>query len=67
MDEDEEDDLEDMEDYSEQDDSQEVKRSGRAGKRSHYEAGEGGMLRGSSRTNCKGHWSKDEVSKSHFR
>ena len=55
-----EDDDEDLEDYSAEDDSQVVKR--RHGKRHHYEMGEGGMLRGSSRTNCKGHWSKEEVS-----
>lgn len=60
-DEDEEEDDEDLEDYSEEDDSQEVTKK-RAGKRFHYETGEGGILRGSSRTNCKGHWSKEEVS-----
>lgn len=55
------DDEDDLEDYSEEDDSEETSKK-RNGKRYHYESGEGGMLRGSSRTNCKGHWSKDEVS-----
>ena len=59
--EDEEDDDEDLEDYSEEDDSQEISKK-RSGKRYHHESGEGGLLRGSSRTNCKGHWSKEEVS-----
>ena len=56
------DDDDDLEDYSEEDDSQETSKK-RNGKRYHHESGEGGLLRGSSRTNCKGHWSKEEVSK----
>jgi hypothetical protein len=55
------DDDDDLEDYSEEDDSQETSKK-RNGKRYHHESGEGGLLRGSSRTNCKGHWSKEEVS-----
>lgn len=55
------DDDDDLEDYSEEDDSQENSKK-RNGKRYHHESGEGGLLRGSSRTNCKGHWSKEEVS-----
>ena len=55
------DDDDDLEDYSEEDDSQETSKK-RNGKRYHHESVEGGLLRGSSRTNCKGHWSKEEVS-----